>query len=429
MLVHCAAVAGINPAILIWARETAARKIELNAARGLSGAERLAAMEAGDVLPSAPLLRRMADKYHRPILTFYLPKVPAPPELGQDFRTLPDQGDESNVLLATLLRDVKARQALVRETLEDDDDAVEVELVGSAKGIRDAAELGIAIAHAIDFDRAAYRARAKGEEAFAYLRTLVEAKGVFVLLAGDCGHWSTAIEVGIFRGFAIADRLAPFIVVNDQDAKSAWAFTLLHELAHLLLGETGVSGGTPAAGVERLCNDAAAAVLVDRAEVVALQRLLRGGEGDINDIGAFADQARISQSMVAYQLFRLGVIDEARWTELRDTFRRLWVMQKDRERERNHGGRRPDALPAGCQCADHCAQHLVRAQARTRVLALADPSWRSGNDQTSAGNLLRGRGWQGRVGGVDARRGDEEGADARRGQRPRRRPPGAGSLR
>lgn len=344
MLVHCVAVAGINPEILIWARETAgldletaARKIELNAARSLSGAERLAAMEAGDVVPTAPLLRRMADKYHRPILTFYLPKIPAPPQLGQDFRTLPDQGDEFNVLLATLLRDVKARQALVRETLEDDDDAVEVELVGSAKGIRDAAELGTVIARAIDFDRAAFRARAKGEEAFSYLRTLVEAKGVFVLLAGDCGHWSTAIEVGIFRGFAIADRLAPLIVINDQDAKSAWAFTLLHELAHLLIGETGVSGGTPAAGVEQLCNDAAAAVLVDRAEVVDLRRLLRAGDGDINVIGAYADKARISQSMVAYQLFRVGVIDEGRWTELRDTFRRLWVTQKDRERERNRG--------------------------------------------------------------------------------------------
>lgn len=337
-------MAGINPEILIWARETAgldletaARKIQLNAARGLSGAERLAAIEAGDAVPSAPLLRRMADKYHRPILTFYLPKVPVPSELGQDFRTLPDQGDESNVLLATLLRDVKARQALVRETLEDDDDAVEVELVGSAKGIRDAAGLGVAIARAIGFDRAAYRAHAKNDEAFAYLRTLVEAKGVFVLLAGDCGHWSTAIEVGIFRGFAIADRLAPFIVINDQEAKAAWAFTLLHELAHLLIGETGVSGGAPAAGIEQLCNDAAAAVLVDRAEVAALQRLLRGGEGDINVIGAFANQARISQSMVVYQLFRSGVIDEGRWTELRDTFRRLWIAQKERERERNRG--------------------------------------------------------------------------------------------
>lgn len=365
---HCVAVAEINPEILTWARETAgldldtaARKIALNAARGLSGAERLAAIEAGDVVPSAALLRRMADKYHRPILTFYLPKVPAPPQLGQDFRTLPDQSDQSNILLATLLRDVKARQALVRETLEEDEDAEEVELIGSARGIRDAAELSAAIARAIDFDRAAYRAHAKGDEAFAYLRTQVEAKGVFVLLAGDCGHWSTAIEVGIFRGFAIADRLAPFIVINDQDAKSAWAFTLLHELAHLLIGETGVSGGTPAAGLEQLCNDAAAAVLVDRAEVVNLRQLLREGDGDINVIEVFADQARISQSMVAYQLFRVGVIDEGRWTELRDTFRRLWVTQKDRERERNRG---KDGGPNWCVVRRHRLGSAILAVAR-----------------------------------------------------------------
>ena len=49
-MVHCVVVAGINPEILIWARktagldlETAARKIQLNAARGMSGPERLAA--------------------------------------------------------------------------------------------------------------------------------------------------------------------------------------------------------------------------------------------------------------------------------------------------------------------------------------------------------------------------------------------------
>lgn len=337
-------MAGLNPEILIWARETAgldretaARKIDLKSARGISGESRLAAIEAGEVVPTAPLLRRMAAQYHRPLLTFYLPKVPAPAELGQDFRTLPDQGDPSNVLLATLLRDVKARQALVRETLEDDEDAVDVGLVGVAAGVRDSDALAAILVEAIGFDRVAYRAHARGDDAFGYLRGLVEAKGIFVLLAGDCGHWSTAIEAKIFRGFVIADRLAPFIVVNDQDAKAAWAFTLLHEVAHLLLGETGVSGGAPNGRVEQLCNDAAAAVLVDRVEITNLSRLLRGGDESavIAAIDALAGRARISRSMVAYQLFRTGTIAEARWEELRDAFRGQWLAQKDREREKN----------------------------------------------------------------------------------------------
>ncbi|CAM3135116.1 HTH cro/C1-type domain-containing protein [Sphingomonas antarctica] len=340
MVVHCEVVAGVNPNILIWARETAgldlesaARKISLNAARGVSGADRLAAFEAGEGSPSSTLLARMAQQYHRPLLTFYLPERPEPAELGQDFRTLPDQGDPSNVLLATLLRDVKARQSLVRDTLEDDDEAESVALVASQQGVTEAGPLAAALAEAIGFDRAEYRARAYADDAFTYLRGLVEARGVFVILAGDCGHWSTAIEVNVFRGFAIADQLAPFIVINDQDAKAAWSFTLLHELAHLLLGETGVSGGAPQAGIEQLCNDTAAAVLIAPAEIANL--VLTGDAADIAAIDALANQARVSRSMIAYQLLRARRISVARWEGLRDRFRAEWIALKAREREQN----------------------------------------------------------------------------------------------
>lgn len=330
----------MNPEILIWARETAgldrdraARKINLNAARGVSGADRLAAIEAGDEVASASVLQRMAQQYHRPLLTFYMPEVPRPADVGQDFRTLPAEGDPSNVLLATLLRDVKARQSLVRDTLEDDDDVSEVALVGSQSGIRDPLVLATALIEAVGFNRREFRASGSADDAFTYLRSLVEAKGVFVLLAGDCGHWSTAIEVKLFRGFAIADALAPFIVVNDQDAKAAWSFTLLHELAHLFLGESGVSGGPPESEVEKLCNDAAAAVLIDRAEIADLP--LTGGAADVRQIDALADRARISRTMIAYQLHLAGRITAAHWEGLRDQFRTEWLAIKERERERN----------------------------------------------------------------------------------------------
>ena len=80
---------------------------------------------------------------------------------------------------------------------------------------------------------------------------------MFVLLAGNLGSHHSAIPVSAFRGFAIADPIAPFIVINDGDAKAAWSFTLLHELAHLWLGATGVSGGVPEMQIERFCWDAA----------------------------------------------------------------------------------------------------------------------------------------------------------------------------
>ena len=241
--------------------------------------------------------------------------MPQRADVGQDFRTLPEQGDAANSLLSALLRDIKARQALVKELLEDDDEAKEVGFVDSRRPANGVGTIAASIIEGIGFDRVIYRAAQTRDAAFAYLRTCAENAGVYVLLAGSLGSWQTAIEVSVFRGFAIADPLAPFVVVNDQDAKSAWSFTLLHELAHLCLGATGVSGGgTPAAaGIERLCNDVAAAILVDRDEVMAMPA--GGIEAAINNASA---QWRVSRSMIAYQLLRAGRINEARWRALTD---------------------------------------------------------------------------------------------------------------
>ncbi|TGX52651.1 ImmA/IrrE family metallo-endopeptidase [Sphingomonas gei] len=328
----------VEPEILRWARETAgydlveaARRIQLNATKASSGADRLAALEAGEGEPSTTLLNRMAKQYRRPLLTFYLPQVPRKAEVGQDFRTLPEQGDPANSLLDALLRDIKARQALVRELLEDDDETDEVGFVASQQAGDSVTAIADTIVEGIAFDRALYRAAQTRDAAFAYLRACAERAGVYVLLAGSLGSWQTAIEVSVFRGFAIADRVAPFVVVNDQDAKSAWSFTLLHELAHLCIGATGVSGGTmAAAGIERLCNEVAAAILVDDAEIAGLP--IANIRPAIN---AAANQWRVSRSMVAYRLRLAGRITEARWRELTDSFRHEWLALRANERAAN----------------------------------------------------------------------------------------------
>ena len=43
------------------------------------------------------------------------------------------------------------------------------------------------------------------------------------------------------RGFALADANPKIIVVNSKDQIEARIFTLLHEFAHILLGETSIS--------------------------------------------------------------------------------------------------------------------------------------------------------------------------------------------
>jgi transcriptional regulator with XRE-family HTH domain len=128
----------IQPKILTWARETAglsldeaAHDLDLKTARGQTGPERLANIEAGTAEPSRPLLLKMAKAYHRPLLIFYLDEPPQTGYRGEDFRTLPGP-ERHNPEFDALVRDIKARQGLIRSMLEDDD-AAPVDFIGTIK--------------------------------------------------------------------------------------------------------------------------------------------------------------------------------------------------------------------------------------------------------------------------------------------------------
>jgi transcriptional regulator with XRE-family HTH domain len=229
----------VNPDILRWARETAglsldeaAKKIGLNAAQGKTGGERLAALEAGDGEPTRQQLARMAQKYRRPLITFYLATRPPVGERGEDFRRAPGAPPaDFNPGLDALIRNIRARQDVVRFLLEEDE-SDPLAFVASSKMADGVDAVASSIVKTTGFDLAEFRRKADINKAFSYLRDRLERAGIFVLVLGGLGSHQSKIEPRAFRGYAIADPIAPFIVVNDNDAHAAWSFTALHEAAH-----------------------------------------------------------------------------------------------------------------------------------------------------------------------------------------------------
>lgn len=335
----------VNPSILRWARESAglshgdaAARVGINDARGTSGADRLLALETEEGEVSRPVLLKMAKIYRRPLVSFYLNEPPARGDRGEDFRTLPDRRTGGEPLVDALLRDIRSRQSVVRAVQVEEEEAEPLPFIGSMSRDDGVGPVMASIRQVLGLDLAAFRTQGSADAGFALLRSRVEAAGIYVLLIGNLGSHHSAIDVDAFRGFALADPISPFVVINDQDAKTAWSFTLLHEVAHLWLGTTGVSGGHFEGAVEQFCNDVASAFLLPQRELDQLPVTNTTNQDEaLRLITEFAEERLVSRSLVAYRLFRADKIGEHSWRALTDTFRTQWLQSRAAQRERARG--------------------------------------------------------------------------------------------
>ena len=334
----------VNPAILSWARnsaglsrEEAVAKLPLRGAYGKSAVERLEDLESGVAAPTRPMLVKMARQYRRPLVAFYLASPPKAGKRGTDFRRLGGPAARNGeAAVQALVRQVVASQSILRDVLVEEE-AEEVPFVG-ALALADGSQAALAQVGRLVGDAHPRNAR-NPAAAFDRLRTALQDHGVFVVLKGDLGSHHTALDPEQFRGFAMADRLAPFIVINPNDARPAWSFTLVHELVHLLLGSTGISGSGTSHDVERFCNGVAAQYLLPDEALADLKPRDSGPDELVATIDAVATTHNVSRPVVALGLFRTGRIDQNELQRLLGRFRAQW--------QETRAGRRAEAREAG----------------------------------------------------------------------------------
>ena len=334
----------VNPEILVWARETAgltaeeaAEKLRIQASSKGSPVERLIGMESGKEEPTRSILSRMAKQYRRPAIMFYLPHKPKEDSPLPDFRALPTQrlNKRKEALLSALVRDMRVRQSILRAAMEDDDeeDLEPAAFVGSCRMDDGKRRVLDALKSVLGMELAEYRTLKKGGKAFQALRSKAEAAGAFVLTPGNLGSSHTRLDVDVFRGFCLADEIAPFIVINPFDAKTAHSFTLLHEMTHLLLGNSGVSSVYSGVEVEQFCNSVAGEYLLPSEEMSALKIRKETAFHELTKrVEAFADERRLSPSMVAYKALLLEKIGSGDFSRLQRHWRGRWLAVREERR-------------------------------------------------------------------------------------------------
>lgn len=271
---------------------------------------KLSEWQAGEASPTLKQLERFAAATKAPIGYFFLPEPPEERLPVADFRTVADasKASPSPDLLDTLYA-MQRRQWWLREDLVDAG-ADPLSFVGSARLADDPGAVGREIRRALGFSDGWASEVRTWQDAVSELRRAVERLGVMAVINGVVGNNThRPLDVEEFRGFALADPYAPLIFVNGADAKSAQMFTLAHELAHIWLGEEGMSGfefllptGTAA---EEWCNQAAAELLVPALEVRARWEETKRAA---NPHEALARAFKVSPIVAARRTLDLGLI-------------------------------------------------------------------------------------------------------------------------
>jgi Zn-dependent peptidase ImmA (M78 family)/DNA-binding XRE family transcriptional regulator len=307
------AVVRVTAATLIWAREHRGLSVEAAAERiGIPPAE-LGEMENDRRLPTATVFRAMARAYRLPEATLVRSQPPASPGRLPDHRTFESARATLDFGLSVAISRARTHQTHLAELAEDDPSIITTvppEYTPKndpvSLGQRERARIGPVAEQQLDWQDAA--------EGFRHLRAIIEKEGVFVYIE----EWP--LDETRSRGFSLYEHpKLPAIVINqEEDSPEARLFTIVHEYAHILIRQPGISDQNPKNLTERWCNQFAASFLMpEEALRLALGHWPNAPlEWEADGLARFARRLNVSQQAMALRLEQLNLAHEGLYREI-----------------------------------------------------------------------------------------------------------------
>jgi Zn-dependent peptidase ImmA (M78 family) len=316
----------VQPVMLKWARERAGLELKDLTPRF----SQLAAWERGERTPTLRQLEDFAQAVRVPVGYLFLPTPPDEPLPVPDLRTMAGRpvARPSPELLDTLYL-CQQRQDWYREYAQLQG-LSRVTFVGTASLQDDPARVAVRMRETLGFSVRERQQLPTWTDALRQLANRAEEAGVLVMASSIAGNNTRRkLNAAEFRGFALVDDLAPLVFLNATDSKAAQIFTLAHELAHIWLGESGVSnvevGRRATHQVEQWCNAVAAELLVPLDD---FRNQYQAGASLTDETQRLARHYKVSTLVILRRAFDCGLLDE----------QSLWMAyQQETERLQRRG--------------------------------------------------------------------------------------------
>lgn len=321
----------IKPEMLRWARKRAGLKIVELTRRF----PRYCEWEQGKQSPTLRQLEKFSHVARVQIGALFLDQPPDETLPLTDFRTIGSKTPRrpSPDLIDTV-RICELRQEWYRDYAHAAGEEP-LPFVGSARASSSIKEVAARIRGEIHFDLEERARFSTWGEALRRFVEQAEATGMLVMINGVVGiNTHRKLDPQEFRGFALADNLAPLVFINGADTNAAQMFTLAHELAHLWIGKSVLSDSSPNAAprhaTEKWCNCVAAELLVP---LNVMRAEYRKNENLKDETGRLARRFKVSTLVILRRIYDAGYLPRQR-------FQRLYQKELKRLKDltRNGGG-------------------------------------------------------------------------------------------
>ena len=319
-----------NPDVLRWAREWRGRSVEEAAQKLNVNQDKLLAWEDGAGVPTVRQARLLAGFYERSFLEFFLSRIPnvVQTRLAPDFRlhkTAADpRGDREVQAIQDWAEDTRQSAIELFGVVGDDVPEIPAEFRATLASNPEwaASEARRFCGYPIE-DQVALGSAERGRVA-RDIRRALERLGILVLKDSRLGKYEV-------RGLTLFALPLP-IVVFGTEAPTAQAFTLAHELGHIALQQSAISGPptarnarTEAEKSERWCDEFAGAFLIPASALGKMRAKpnLPNPEISDDDLGRLANRFSVSRHAMLIRLVHLHyVAPEYYWDVKRPEFLR-----------------------------------------------------------------------------------------------------------
>jgi Zn-dependent peptidase ImmA (M78 family)/DNA-binding XRE family transcriptional regulator len=329
----------ITPKMLAWARKRVDWTLEVLAKKMSVSPEILSAWENEnkEKRPSFTQAIHLSNALHVPLGYLYLSAPPLENIPIPDLRTISNKPIEkpSPDFIDTLY-DAYRKQQWYRENLVGEG-ASELEFANKYKVTDNPSTIASDIQKVLSINDDLRKDSSSWEEFLTSLVRHTEKARILVLRNSIVkNNVNRKLDVNEFRGFAIYDNIAPLVFINAGDYNTAQIFSLIHEVAHIWIGQSGISNldyqlkdTQQHYEVDRLCDTVAGEVLVPENQFIS--RWDDKGETNHN-IERLARHFKVSAFVILRRAYILGLVSKDVFdTNYNELLTRIRPKSKDKK--------------------------------------------------------------------------------------------------